>query len=148
MSATVAMCRSQWPRGLRPLAWWDCGFESHRCMDVCLLWVFCVVSATDWSLVQRSPTDCGASCVIKKPQLWKYNHNGLQRQENKQTSNVQYWQIINAFPVTFSAVTHLSSIYLPYPQCWRSLQFSYFESFTFFMLDFPTHSFQQLTGVR
>jgi hypothetical protein len=27
-----------------------------------------VVSATDWSLVQRSPTDCGASlCVIKKP---------------------------------------------------------------------------------
>jgi hypothetical protein len=26
------------------------------------------VSATDWSLVQRSPTDCDASlCVIKKP---------------------------------------------------------------------------------
>jgi hypothetical protein len=26
------------------------------------------VSATDWSLVQRSPTECGASlCVIKKP---------------------------------------------------------------------------------
>jgi hypothetical protein len=26
------------------------------------------VSATSWSLVQRSPTDCGASlCVIKKP---------------------------------------------------------------------------------
>jgi hypothetical protein len=26
------------------------------------------VSATDWSLVQRSPTDCGASlCVIKNP---------------------------------------------------------------------------------
>jgi hypothetical protein len=26
------------------------------------------VSATDWSLVQRSPTDCGVSlCVIKKP---------------------------------------------------------------------------------
>jgi len=32
--------------------------------------VFCQieVSATDWSLVQRSSTDCGASlCVIKKP---------------------------------------------------------------------------------
>jgi hypothetical protein len=29
------------------------------------------VSATSWSLVQRSPTDCGASlCVIKKPQKW------------------------------------------------------------------------------
>jgi hypothetical protein len=26
-------------------------------------------SATDWSLVQRSPTDCGASCVIKKPRI-------------------------------------------------------------------------------
>jgi hypothetical protein len=26
------------------------------------------VSAADWSLVQRSPTDCGASCVIKKPE--------------------------------------------------------------------------------
>jgi hypothetical protein len=32
--------------------------------------VFCQVevSVTDWSLVQGSPTDCGASlCVIKKP---------------------------------------------------------------------------------
>jgi len=29
------------------------------------------VSATSWSLVQRSPTDCGASlCVIKKPREW------------------------------------------------------------------------------
>jgi hypothetical protein len=25
------------------------------------------VSATSGSLVQRSPTDCGVSCVIKKP---------------------------------------------------------------------------------
>ena len=33
-------------------------------MDICLLWVVCCqveVSATSWSLVQRSPTDCGAS---------------------------------------------------------------------------------------
>jgi hypothetical protein len=29
------------------------------------------VSATDWSLVQRSPTDCGASCVwSRKPREW------------------------------------------------------------------------------
>jgi hypothetical protein len=38
-------------------------------MDVCLLWGLCVcqveVSATGWSLVQRSPTDCVVSlCVI------------------------------------------------------------------------------------
>jgi len=30
------------------------------------------VSATSWSIVQRSPTDCGASrCVIWKPQKWR-----------------------------------------------------------------------------
>jgi hypothetical protein len=68
--------RSQWPRGLRhslrPFACWDCGFESHRghgCFSVVTV-VCCQVevSATDWSLVQRSPTNCGASLyVIKKP---------------------------------------------------------------------------------
>ena len=48
------------------------GFESHP-GHVCLSVVSVVccqveVSATDWSLVQRSPTDCGASLyVIKKP---------------------------------------------------------------------------------
>jgi hypothetical protein len=59
---------------------WDCsrspaGITSSNPtggMDVCVLWVLCVcqveVSATGWSLVQRSPTDCGASlCVISKP---------------------------------------------------------------------------------
>ena len=35
---------------------------------VSVLWCQVDVSATDWSLVQRSPTDCGASlCVIAKP---------------------------------------------------------------------------------
>ena len=29
--------------GLRPFACWDCGFESLRSMDICLLWVLCVV---------------------------------------------------------------------------------------------------------
>ena len=62
-------CRSKWPRGLRPLACCDCGFESHRwhgCLSVVII-VCCQVevSATSRSLVQRSPTDCGASlCVI------------------------------------------------------------------------------------
>ena len=40
-------------------------------MDVSVVSVVCCqveVHETDWSLVQRSPTDCGASlCVIKKP---------------------------------------------------------------------------------
>jgi hypothetical protein len=44
-------------------------------MDVCLLWVFVCcqveVSAANWSLAQRSPTDCGASFVwSRKPRKW------------------------------------------------------------------------------
>jgi hypothetical protein len=57
---------------LRSLACWDCGFESHRghgCLS--LVSVVCCqveVSATSWSLVQRSPTECGVSeSVIVKP---------------------------------------------------------------------------------
>jgi len=51
--------------GLRPLACWDCRFESHRghgCLSVVsVVWCQVEVSAKSWSLVQRSPTDCGAS---------------------------------------------------------------------------------------
>ena len=59
--------RSQWP-----LARWDCRFESHRgprYLSVVSV-VFCQVevSATSWSLVQRSPTEYSASlCMIYKP---------------------------------------------------------------------------------
>jgi len=51
--------------GLRPLACWDCAFESLRgqgCLSV--LSVVCCqveVSAAGWSLVQRSPTECEVS---------------------------------------------------------------------------------------
>ena len=71
-------CRSQWLRGLRlfrSLTCCDRGFESHQGQG-CLAVVSAVccqvgVSAMGWSLVQRSPTDCGASlCVIKKTQKW------------------------------------------------------------------------------
>ena len=74
------MCRSEWPRGLRrgsaaavllrlwvripPAAW------TFVCCEYC---VCCQVevSATSWSLVQRSSTDCGPSlCVIYKPREW------------------------------------------------------------------------------
>jgi hypothetical protein len=33
-------------------------------MDVCLLCCQLEVSVTSWSLVQRSPTDCGASLFV------------------------------------------------------------------------------------
>ena len=73
---TNFISRSQWQRGLRrrstaasllrswvriPLGTW---------IFVCVSVVCCKVevSATDWSLNQGSPTDCGASlCVIKEP---------------------------------------------------------------------------------
>jgi len=49
--------------GLRPLACWDGGFESRR-RNGCLSLVSVVydkveVSSSGWSLVQRSPTECG-----------------------------------------------------------------------------------------
>jgi hypothetical protein len=56
------------------------------------------VSATEWSLVQRSPTDCGASfCVVKKPRktrsrkpapgLWKIQPQWVVT-PRKQTTNI------------------------------------------------------------
>jgi hypothetical protein len=48
----------------------DCGFESHLghgCLS--LVSVVCCqveVSATGWSLVQRSPTECGVSNVCDR----------------------------------------------------------------------------------
>jgi hypothetical protein len=62
------------PRGHwdRPLACWDCGFEScrgHGCLS--LVSVVCCqveVSAIGWSLTQRSPTECGVSeCDSETP---------------------------------------------------------------------------------
>jgi hypothetical protein len=58
-------CWPRWPRGLRPLVFWDCGFESrqgHWCLS--LFSVVCCqaeISATGRSLVQRSATHCGVS---------------------------------------------------------------------------------------
>jgi len=57
--------------GLRPLAYWDCGFESHwrhECLS--LVSVVCCqlkVSAAGWSLIQRSPTEYGTM------HLWSRN---------------------------------------------------------------------------
>jgi len=70
-------------------ACWDCGLESHRghgCLSVVSV-VCCQeeVSATDWLLVQRSPTDCGASlCVIQKPRK-RRGWSPLPRCENTAT---------------------------------------------------------------
>ena len=51
--------------GLRPLACWDCGFESRRSNGylslVSVVWCHVGVSEMDRSLVQRSSTKCGVS---------------------------------------------------------------------------------------
>jgi hypothetical protein len=47
--------RSQWPRGLRPLYCWDCGFESHRghgCLSVVSV-VCCQVGGLCVCLITR-----------------------------------------------------------------------------------------------
>ena len=62
---------SQWPHGLRrgsaaarPLGLWVQIPPGAWMSVVCVVYCQVEVSATSWSLVQRSPTDCGASCVI------------------------------------------------------------------------------------
>jgi hypothetical protein len=60
---------TQWPRDLRrgsaEFSCWNCGFEScrgHGCLSLVNV-VYCQVevSASGWSLVQRSPTESGVS---------------------------------------------------------------------------------------
>jgi hypothetical protein len=73
-SCTHFCCRSQWPRFLRRrskavrlLRSWVRN-PTGAWVFVCCVYCQVEVSATSWSLVQRSPTDFGASlCVIKKP---------------------------------------------------------------------------------
>ena len=67
--------RSHWPRGLRcrlrPLACWDCGFESHRGMDICLLWVMCVVRQR--SLRRADHSSRGVLPTVVRRCVWSRN---------------------------------------------------------------------------
>jgi hypothetical protein len=82
-----ATCRCQ-----RPLAGWDCGFESHRAMGVCLLWELCVFRYR--SLRQAYHTSREAVPTAVRRCVWFRNlvneaaiaHVGLERQnKNKAT---------------------------------------------------------------
>jgi hypothetical protein len=72
LCSSFIACRSQWLRGLRRRSSAASLLRLRVRISsgtwVFLLWVLCVlseVSGTSWSLVQRGPTDCGASlCVI------------------------------------------------------------------------------------
>jgi hypothetical protein len=85
--------------GLRPLACCDCGFESrwgHGCLSLVSA-VCCqeAVSASGWSLVQRSPTECGVSecdgeaSTMRRP--WPTRGRCATGGEN-------YWLYTNAIP--------------------------------------------------
>ena len=94
--------RSQWP-----LACWDCVFESHRGhWWPSLVIVACCqveVSATNFSLVQRSPTDCGTNFMEMRP-AWKSNSLWT-----RQEISLIYWT--RRFITLFTAAHHL-------PLCW------------------------------
>jgi hypothetical protein len=96
----------------RPLSCCDRGFESHRGHG-CLSVVCCQVevSATNWLLVQRSPTDCGASlCVITKPREWG-GHRPRWASEPEKINNNNNRSRITPFPtlVTKSLATYDSA---------------------------------------
>jgi hypothetical protein len=71
LKKVINQSRSQWPCGLwrgsaaaRLLGLWVRSHRGHGCLS--LVSVVCCqveVSATGWSLVRRSPTDCGVSKV-------------------------------------------------------------------------------------
>ena len=80
--------RSQWPRRLRPLACWDCGFESRRMHGYLslVIFVYCQLeaSASGWSLVQRSPAQCGVSeCDREASQGEALTRNRIEALQNK-----------------------------------------------------------------
>ena len=81
--------RSEWPRGLRrglrPLACKDFGFECRRGHGrLSLVSVVCClveVCTSGWSLVQRSPTECGVSECDREASIMRgpWPHQGLLR---------------------------------------------------------------------
>ena len=92
-----AICQCQWPRGLmrrsaaiRLLRSWVRIPPSHGCLSVVSIVCYQVeVCATSWPLVQRSPTDCGASlCVITNRNLTNEEPN-----INQLWLNLKIWDI-------------------------------------------------------
>ena len=85
--------------------------ESYGCLSVVSV-VCCQVevSASSWSLVQRSPTDCGASlCVIKKRREWgghgpRWAAAPQETKQNKIHSHTfcdwSYWQPTDSFSLS------------------------------------------------
>ena len=79
----------RWPRGLgvRPLACWDCGFESHQGNGpFSVVSVVCCqveVSATSWSLIQSCRLWCVVVCDLETSWMRKPWSTGCRRAKNK-----------------------------------------------------------------
>jgi hypothetical protein len=56
--------RSQWPRSLRPLAYWDCGLESHRGHGMSVSCECCVLSG-------RGLCDGLITCPGESYRVWR-----------------------------------------------------------------------------
>jgi hypothetical protein len=70
ISVSATLCRSRCPLGLRLHAGWNWGFESllgHGSLSLVRVVYYQVeISASGWSLAQRSPTECGVSNVCDR----------------------------------------------------------------------------------
>jgi len=97
-----------WGVVLRSLACWDCEFESRRGHGfLSLMSVLCYqveVSASGWSLLQRSPTECGVSWVwlwILDNEValacWGLLRHGKKKKEIKTMPFYYWWN----FPAVF-----------------------------------------------
>jgi hypothetical protein len=81
--------------GLQPFTCWECGYESHQEHGFLSVVSVVRISATSWSLIQRSPTDCGLLlCVKQKPQ--EQGSYGLHWAAASQGEKLYYSLSINA----------------------------------------------------
>jgi hypothetical protein len=84
-----------WSLAPRPLACWCCGFESHleyACLS--LVSVVCCqveVSASDWSLVQGSPIECGVYIWVWSWSPVSVGPDGLGRSATGKKKLVNYY---------------------------------------------------------
>jgi len=121
----ILISRSQWPCGLRcrstatrPLRSWVQIPPGAWMFVVSVVCCQVEVSATSWSLVQKSPTDCGASlCVTKKLREWgcesplqgceKYNHRVVTPRKQTYTDQISYRQF---FVLWLPAITECALV--------------------------------------
>jgi len=120
--------------GLRLLACWDYGFESrrgHGCLSCVSVMCFQVeVYVMGWSLVQKSPTDCGVSAcdpeALLVRSLWPTRGCCAMGEFSLLTVGLtddfcltqQQWTFDNEVTIPVALVTHYLSILLG--KCWTS----------------------------